>query len=113
VQTVSNGCALLENWSDLNGGSGKSLNAFNPATGMWQQFWVGSGGAVTEYRRSERGDGAITFFAEGLAPNGSRTELRLRFSRLPDGSVRQLAERSLDGGKAWTTSYDFRYRPKR
>ena len=37
VQSVSGGCALLENWTSGSGGHGKSLNAYNPAIKQWQQ----------------------------------------------------------------------------
>src|SRR4051812_34948612 len=52
VQSVSGGCALLENWTSGNGGHGKSLNAYNPGVGQWQQYWIGQDGAPTEFRES-------------------------------------------------------------
>ena len=47
------------------------------------------------------------------SPGGSGTFIRhLTFSKLPDAKVRQLSERSTDGGKTWITEYDFTYAPK-
>jgi hypothetical protein len=43
VQSIAEGCGLLENWTDLRGGTGKSLNTFNPVEKRWQQYWVGGG----------------------------------------------------------------------
>src|ERR1700761_9358224 len=43
VQSISGGCGILENWSDLQGGSGKSVNYYNLATKLWEQDWIGSG----------------------------------------------------------------------
>ena len=109
VQAISGGCGLLENWTDMNGGTGKSINAYNPASRSWQQFWVGEFGAVTEYRTSEwRGD-TLTLHAQSQL-GGQSAELRLSFNPRPDGSVRQFGEQSLDGGKTWTTSYELFYR---
>ncbi|HEX3866729.1 MAG TPA: hypothetical protein VHV78_08255 [Gemmatimonadaceae bacterium] len=104
VQSMAGGCGLLENWTALNGTSGKSLNAFNPAIGRWQQYWVGQGGAVTEYRESELHGASIAFFAR--AP-GRAT--RLTFTPMDDGTVRQFSEISTDGEKTWSTQYDYRY----
>jgi hypothetical protein len=109
IQAISGGCGLLENWTDTNGGTGKSINAYNPTLGTWQQFWVGEFGAVTEYRESEwRGD-TLSFRATSRA-NGKSLSLRLTFNPLGDGSVRQLGEQSADSGRTWTPTYEFFYR---
>ena len=111
VQSVSSGCALLENWTAGNGGDGKSLNAYNRGTRQWQQFWVGSGGAVTEYRESSwRGD-TLVFLAHSRGAQGAYLQ-RLSFSRLDPNTVRQFGEISTDDGKTWTIGYDFRYHRK-
>ena len=107
VQVVSGGCALLENWTALNGSTGKSLNAFVPATGQWRQFWVGQGGAVTDYAESTWSDGAITFLSRPNAPK--LPYQRLTFTPLADGTVRQFGEISTDSGRTWKTGYDFYY----
>ena len=104
VQSVSGGCALLENWTSANGGHGKSLNAFNPAIGQWQQYWIGQDGNPTEYRESTYDGKSIAF----VARNGATVQ-RLTFTPLEDGTVRQFAEASQDGGQSWKTTYDFRY----
>jgi len=71
---------------------------------------VGQGGAVTDYTDSEWHDGSVSFlryFEKGGDPRG--TILRLTFSPLPDGVVRQHSELSIDAGKTWKTQYDFHY----
>jgi hypothetical protein len=110
VHVVSGGCALLENWTSLRGQTGKSLNAYNPQTRQWQQYWVGQGGLVTPYLESEWNGGSVSFVSRPVAggPTPSPT-LRLTFTPLDDGSVRQHGEQSADGGKTWTTTYDFYY----
>ena len=80
VQSIAGGCGLLENWTAGNGSTGKSLNAYNPATKQWQQYWVGQGGAVTEYRESTWNDGSLSYIARGSAPNGPPIQ-RLRSRR--------------------------------
>jgi hypothetical protein len=43
------------------------------------------------------------------APSGGTLLRHLTFTPLPEGKVRQLSESSMDGGKTWTTEYDFVY----
>lgn len=110
VQPISGGCGLLENWTDTQGGTGKSINAYNPVLQHWQQFWVGEYGAVTEYRDSEWHGDTLVFHSEGRTQNGQPMLQRLSFVLRGDGTVRQFGEVSLDGGKTWPSSYDFTYR---
>ena len=110
VQRISGGCGLLENWTDLRGGTGKSLNAYNPALHRWQQYWVGQYGAVTEYRESEWHGDTLVYRAESVSPAGKPVMLRLSFSPRADGSVRQFGEASTDGGATWKATYEFFYK---
>jgi len=109
VQPIAGGCALLENWNAVNGGTGKSINSYNPALGHWEQFWVGQGGAVTEYRDSEWHGDTLVFHAEAMQ-GGRPTQIRLSFSPLPGGGVRQFSEQSVDSGRTWTVGYEYLYR---
>jgi hypothetical protein len=114
VQSVSGGCALLENWTSARGGQGKSLNAFNPAIGQWQQYWIGQDGNPTEYRESTWSGASVAFRAHVSAVGATpAAELRLTFSPIDSVTVRQLGERSTDGGRTWSTQYDFYYHRKK
>ena len=104
VELVLESCVVLESWTGRGGGSGKSFNAWDPQSRTWQQFWVDDSGTLTHYTGELR-DGALRY---QTAPDGSRVR-RLTFSRLDSGRVRQLAERSTDGGKSWATTFDFTY----
>jgi hypothetical protein len=110
IQSVSGGCALLENWTSIKGGQGKSLNAYNPLVHEWQQYWIGQDGNVTEFRTS-RFDGTSLSF---LTDNGPGPNLIGRLTFTPSGSdlVRQHYESSGDSGKTWTTVYDLYYHRK-
>lgn len=110
VEAVSGGCALLENWRDMRGGEGKSLNTYDPRLKRWRQFWVGNFGAVNDYARSEWRDGTLSFYMDAPAQPGQPAALvRLSFTRLAPDLVRQHSEQSTDGGKTWVTQYDFQY----
>lgn len=107
IESVSGGCALLENWTSKSGGRGKSLNAYNPLTRQWQQYWTGQDGAVSEFRTSEFDGTSMIFFVRDASKPDSI--VRLTFTPLDSATVRQHSESSSDGGKSWTTQYDFYY----
>jgi hypothetical protein len=110
IQSVSGGCALLENWTSAQGGQGKSLNAYNPLIHQWQQYWIGQNGVVTEFRSSSFDGRSLTFFTEnGPGPNPKG---RLTFTPIDSMTVRQHAESSADGAKTWSTVYDLYYHRK-
>jgi tetratricopeptide (TPR) repeat protein len=112
ITRAADGCIVLENWTGAKGGSGKSLNFYNRASGQWQQTWVGSDSTVLEYH-GEYKDGAMRFEAETAGANGTRINNKLTFFNLSPDRVRQLAETSSDGGKSWSTRYDFIYLRKK
>jgi len=114
IQSVSGGCALLENWTSAAGGQGKSLNAFNPAIGQWQQYWIGQDGNPTEFRESSWVGKSIVFRAHVPATGRSpATETRLTFTPEDANTVQQHGESSTDGGATWKTTYLFVYHRKR
>jgi hypothetical protein len=108
IQRIEDGCILLENWTGLQGGTGRSINFFNAGTGKWRQTWVDSTGNVTEYQGQYK-DGALRYEGEGFPRGGQKVLSRLTFFNLGPDRVRQFAEQSTDGGKTWNVSYDFVY----
>jgi hypothetical protein len=106
IQKVSNGCALLENWTG-GMGQGKSLNFYNATAGYWQQTWIGSAGGPVEYRDGAMQGNTMVFLAK--PSNGQGPLQRLSFTNLGPNRVRQHAETSTDNGATWTTTYDFQY----
>jgi tetratricopeptide (TPR) repeat protein len=111
VQLLLEGCALYENWTDAQGGGGKSLNSYNPDTKMWQQFWTDQYGRVTEYRESEWVNGSLRFSAHQVMPQGPAL-LHMTFTPVKPDLVRQFGEMSLDGGKTWSPTFDLFYHRK-
>jgi len=112
VQRLLEGCALYENWTDLQGGGGKSLNSYNTDVKQWQQFWTDQYGRVTEYRESEWIDGSLRFTAKQIMPQGPAL-LHMTFTPVNPDLVRQFGEMSVDGGKTWTPTFDLYYYRKK
>lgn len=112
VQLLLEGCALLENWTDGQGGHGKSLNSYNRDSKQWQQFWTDQYGRVTEYRESEWINGSLRFTAKQIMPRGPAL-LHMTFTPVNVDLVRQHGEISMDGGKTWAPSFDLYYHRKK
>ena len=111
IQLLLEGCTLLENWTDGNGGGGKSLNSYNSEIGQWQQFYTDQYGRVTEYRSSEWIDGTLRFSATMLTPR--KRLLHMMFRQINPDLVRQWGEVSTDDGQTWSPSFDLYYHRKK
>lgn len=109
ISVISAGCGLLEEWEARSGGTGKSLNFFEPSTGDWRQVWVGAGGSILDLRGGLV-DGVMTLTGESQSPRGPVLN-RIRWIPRDGGVVEQLWELSTDGGESWTTSFQGFYEP--
>jgi hypothetical protein len=112
IESILEGCAVLETWTGASGNRGKSLNAWNRALGAWEQFWVDSAGDRLLLRGGLRDGGAsgkiMVLDNVHEAGPGVRRE-RITWTALDDGRVRQLWEMSADGGATWTVEFDGLY----
>lgn len=115
IEKALGGCAVLEFWTDVQGGEGRSLFYYIPALEQWRQVWVTPSartpGGVKEKRLIETfADGAVRFQGEIPVAGGGSYLDRTTLTPRTDGSVRQHIEISRDGGKTWTTTFDAAYR---
>jgi hypothetical protein len=112
IEKLYAGCAIRENWMPLKGAGGGSLSNLDPATGRWHQTWVASAPGRVEFEGGPV-DGAMvmTGYWANLNGPGKDALVRMTYSKLPDGSVRQFGQASTDHGVTWQTSFDFSYRP--
>ena len=81
ISSVLGGCAVLENFL---GGAGRSLSAYDDATGAWNQFFVSAGGGVLLLRGGFRSDSMILEEQRGPTIRDVWT-----WTTLPNGSVKQ------------------------
>ncbi len=111
IQMISGGCAILENW-ESPASNGKSINFIDPVTNKWKQSWVGNyANGTEEFVDGEYKDGALRYTYETISGGGKGNKIigRLIFYNQGPNQVRQFNESSADGGKTWTTNYDFTY----
>ena len=105
------GCAISETFDQTVGRGGKpmeyhgrSISSYVPADKGWRQFYVDSNGSAASFTGGIA-DGAMVLTRQ--APIGT---IRMTVRPNADGTVRQHAELSRDGGRTWQPSYDFTYR---
>ena len=108
VTREENGCLVHEHWHGRGGGSGQSLNYYDPS-GRWQQDWVGSGGGILHLAGGLDGT-AMVLTGASKQPNGASQLQKVSWIPQPDGRVRQFWQVSNDGGATWTVSFDGWYR---
>ncbi|MEO5858546.1 MAG: tetratricopeptide repeat protein [Pyrinomonadaceae bacterium] len=106
IQLILSSCIIFENW-ETPVSAGKSFNVYDVRDGKWHQTWVDNQGLMTHYVGGLV-DGKMVLDSESVQ-NGVKTIARMTFSKLENGDVRQHGENSTDGGKTWTTSFDFIY----
>jgi len=111
IDKLVQGCMLLENWKSAGGGSGKSINYFDPGKRKWIQVWMDSGGGLIEVE-GELVDGSMDFRGKHTYRDGRIEQYRMKFTPLEGGKVRQFIEQSKDDGETWYVWFDGNYSPK-
>ena len=117
IEKRYSGCAIRENWmpvgQEIRGGGG-SLSLYDPARKQWRQTWVDSTGTRVDLDGAF-GDGRMSItgnWANFVSP-GKDALVRMHYQLQPNGEVRQWGEQSVDGGKTWSSTFDFLYRRAR
>ncbi|CAB1368606.1 hypothetical protein [Denitratisoma oestradiolicum] len=105
ISAIAGGCALLEEWSGADGGSGKSLIVYQPERGRWRQLWADSNSERSDRQGRPGLGGMVLTDAAGPGRRG-RNVLRA----VSADELRQLEQSSSDGGRTWTTVFKGIYR---
>lgn len=114
IERVATGCAIRETWMQPPGGGGTSITLLNHRSGRWEQVWIGGDGKRVDFSGGMVGTAMIlTGYWDKVGPNGEDQIIRMTYSPLADGSVRQFGEASSDHGMTWLPSFDFNYRARK
>jgi hypothetical protein len=112
IERLERGCLLMENWTSAGGGSGKSMNFYDPEKKTWNQIWVDASGSNIVASGSFH-DGAMHFEGEHHYLGAPSELFRMSFTPRADGTVRQWIEQSQDEGKTWYVWFDGIYEKKK
>ncbi len=111
ISVRENGCLILEEWTSGGGGTGTSMNFYDPAQGAWRQVWR-SAGVFIDYAGGLDADGAMAM--EGAITydvSGQTAPFRGKWTARDDGSVLQeFWQQDADG--AWNVWFVGEYRLK-
>jgi hypothetical protein len=108
ISIINGGCAVREEYKTPTGYEGTSLNYYDAKTRKWKQFWMDNQGQpVTQV--GGMSDGSMTLNEVPDGDNRGRTT----WTPLDGGNVRQLWEKSTDGGKTWKVVFDGTYTPRK
>lgn len=94
------GCAILEHYTDFGGTVGRSIN-LRDANGMWHQTYADNLGTRIGLTGSVSGASSITMID---AP-GEASFQRWSWIGAPDGTVRQIAEATGNGGTTFGPAF--------
>ena len=112
IENLYGGCVIRENWMPTSGTAGGSLNSYDPADGRWHQVWMDAGNARVSFEGYfANGQMILTGDWRGALGPGKGGLVRMTYSRLEGGAVRQLGQISTDKGATWKPYFDFTYRP--
>ena len=118
IQSIDNGCAMLEHWTSAAGTlTGHSLNFYDRTTDSWHQTWVDSTGSVLRLSGGLEANNAredapaimsMVLRGKRKIAGGGMQENRISWTPNADGTVRQHWVQS-DDGDTWTTVFDGLY----
>jgi hypothetical protein len=112
IENLYGGCVIRENWMPAAGTAGGSLNTFDPADNRWHQVWMDASNARVSFDGElVAGNMVLTGNWRGAQKPGQDALVRMTYSKLDGGSVRQKGEISTDAGATWKPYFDFTYRP--
>jgi len=103
-------CVLVENWTSARGGTGMSMNFFDPTRGQWRQVWV-SPGLIIDIAGGLESDSMVLQGYAYYHGTGERRPFRGTWTPLEDGVVRQFFEESPDGGETFAPWFEGFYHP--
>jgi hypothetical protein len=102
-------CLIMENWTNLQGGKGSSMNYYDPVEDRWRQLWV-AGGYSIDYTGGLDGSGSMVLSGKiNYYKTGKSHAFRGKWTPNADGSVRQFFEQQDPESQEWNIWFDGLY----
>ncbi len=112
IEKIEKNCLMVEHWLSATGGTGLSVNYYDPSTGQWTQKWVSGGGSIIDISGGLDNGSMILTGTMYTVSNDEKKPFRGTWTPLDDGRVRQFFEQSNDEGKTWGPWFDGYYSRK-
>ncbi len=117
IQPAENGCLLRESWTGASGGTGSSINFYNPVSDQWRQIWhaSGGGGYMIDYVGGLNEEGAMELEGEILQHRPAHADgptsfpFRGKWTPRADGTVRQQFWQYNPSNDEWAVWFDGTY----
>ncbi|HEY5775110.1 MAG TPA: hypothetical protein VIS57_03410, partial [Xanthomonadales bacterium] len=92
ITTHHKNCLIMENWTNLQGGTGSSMNYYDVVEDQWRQLWVADGYSI-DYTGGLDASGSMVLNGKiNYYNTGKSHAFRGTWTPAEDGSVRQLFE---------------------
>jgi hypothetical protein len=102
-------CLIMENWTNVQGGTGRSMNYFDPVEDQWRQLWV-AGGYSIDYTGGLDESGSMVLNGKiNYYKTGKSHAFRGMWTPNADGSVRQFFEQQDPENQQWAVWFDGLY----
>ena len=108
VETVLQGCLMIEHWSGAQGGDGRAHIYYDAAAGIWHLRYINVDGETLELRGALTSD-LVSFVGEASF-YGMRGLHRMSWVEVAEGRVEQTWDLSADGGATWQPVFRGVYR---
>ncbi|MDQ6781764.1 MAG: hypothetical protein M3Z37_11515 [Candidatus Eremiobacteraeota bacterium] len=111
VTLIQNRCVLQEHWQGTDGSAGTSFNLYDRTAKRWHQTWVDNSGGIL-LLNGGLVNGVMLMTQPRTLRSGGHVIERIAWTKLTPDKVRQLWDRSSDGGKTWQVVFDGIYMRK-
>lgn len=109
IEKVEKGCLIMEYWTSDRGGTGRSMNFYDPVADEWRQVWVSNGYSINYAGGlNEAGEMVLEGDLHGYRA-GISAPFRGTWTANDDGSVRQFFEQYDAENKIWKVWFDGKY----
>lgn len=108
ISSIQRGCALREQWTSASGGTGESLNYYQPASGQWRQLWLDAGASIIDISGTLNEESMVLTGKIYYLKEAVNKAFRGSWTPLEDGRVRQFFEERDDTGE-WQVWFDGYY----
>ena len=109
ISVQENGCLILEEWTDVRGGTGQSYNFYDPGMEKWRQVWV-SGFGTIDYAGGLNDEGAMVLEGDIAYRAGTKARFRGTWTLEDDGSVTQYFQQYDADDEKWVDWFTGIYR---